>query len=175
MEAYLIRHGIAADTSPDGSDHARALTPEGIADLRAEAAALQRLKVRFDLVLTSPLVRARQTAEVLASELAGKPRIKILAALSTAGSPDAVTAELRNLGLPKLNPELHRVALVGHEPGMGELAASWLGAGAAIPFNAIPFKKGAICRIDFQHSVAAAAGELRWFLTPKMLILLGRC
>ncbi|MEP6653093.1 MAG: phosphohistidine phosphatase SixA [Myxococcales bacterium] len=169
MKAYLIRHGTAADTAPDGSDHARALTPEGIADLRAEAAGLQRLKVRFDLVLASPLVRARQTAEVLAAELDGKPRIVISAALSTAGSPDAVTAELRDLGLSKSKPEHSRVALVGHEPGMGELAASWLGARAAIPF-----KKGAICRIDFQHAVAAAAGELRWFLTPKMLILLGR-
>jgi phosphohistidine phosphatase len=169
MEAYLIRHGIAADAAPDGSDNARALTREGIADLRAEAAGLQRLKVVFDLVLTSPLVRALQTAEMLSGELDGKPRIVMSAALSTAGSADAVTAELGKFALSGSASQYRRVALVGHEPGMGALAASWLGARAAIPFE-----RGAICRIDFRSSVAAAHGELRWFLTPRMLILMGR-
>jgi phosphohistidine phosphatase len=163
LETYLIRHGIAADSSSDGSDHARPLTSEGIASLRAEAAGLERLKVRFDVIWASPLLRARQTAEVLAAALGTKAPVIISAALATTGSPDAVTAEMRK------RATAGHIALVGHEPGMGELAASWLGTR-----HPVPFKKGAICRIDFQAPFAAGGGELRWFLTPKVLNLAGR-
>ncbi|MBC8133120.1 MAG: phosphohistidine phosphatase SixA [Deltaproteobacteria bacterium] len=163
LEMYLVRHGIAEDASPDGSDYARALTAEGSANMRDEAAGLGRLKVRLDVILTSPLVRARQTAEVLAAHIGGKPSIVISPALATSGSPAAVMTQLRKEKFQG------RIALVGHEPGMGELAAMCLGMSTPAPF-----KKGGVCRIDFDLPLRDATGLLRWFATPKMLIATGR-
>ncbi len=163
MEIYLIRHGIAADASPDGSDRLRELTAEGVAKLRGEAAGLDRLEVRLGLILSSPLVRARQTADVLARHLGTKPPVVVSSALAPSGSPADVAAELRK------HQNVGPIALVGHEPGIGMLAARWLGAPAPIGF-----KRGGVCRIDFDASIRDGAGTLRWFATPKMLLLIGR-
>jgi phosphohistidine phosphatase len=163
METYLIRHGIAADTSPDGSDRLRPLTAEGVAKLREEAAGLDRLEVRLGLILTSPLVRARQTADVLARHLEAKPSVVVSSSLAPSGSPADVLAELRK------HQDSGPIALVGHEPSIGSLAARWLGASAPVAF-----KKGAVCRIDFEASIRDGGGTLRWFATPKMLLLIGR-
>lgn len=166
LELYLVRHGIAADTSSNGSDRLRALTPEGIAALHGEAAGLARLKVRLDLILTSPLVRARETAEVLASHLGqsgNEPPVILSAAVAPEGSPAQVLTELRQ------HTSVNQIAVVGHEPGIGELAALCLGA-----HTSVPFKKGGVCRIDFEGEPRPGSGVLRWFAKPKMLILMGR-
>jgi phosphohistidine phosphatase len=158
-ELYLIRHGVAADRGeayPD--DTKRPLTSRGIARLRKEAQALNRLGVAFDQILTSPLVRARQTADVLAQGLVHPSAIVNTAALAPSGSIAAVLDEIGQ------HSRASRIALVGHEPGMGELAARLLGTRAAIEF-----KKGAICRIDFAALPPTRPGRLRWFLTPRML------
>ena len=89
LELYLVRHGIAEDHAKDGGDAARALTDEGIEKLREIGAGLKAIEVRWDLVLTSPLVRARQTADVLLEAMGGKqPRIEVTTALI----PDADVA-----------------------------------------------------------------------------------
>jgi phosphohistidine phosphatase len=163
METYLIRHGIAADASPDGSDRQRALTAEGVAKLRGEAAGLNRLEVRLELILSSPLVRARQTADLLARHVDTKPLVVVSSALAPSGSPADVAAELRK------HQNAGAIALVGHEPGIGSLAARWLGARASVAF-----KRGGVCRIDFDASIRDGAGTLRWFATPNMLLLIGR-
>ena len=162
LAIYLVRHGIAADAGPDGSDYDRPLTAEGVADLRGEAAGLNQLKVKWNLILTSPLVRARQTADVLASSLDSKVAVGVLAALAPSGSPAEVALELHK------HAAKGPVALVGHEPGMGDLAARWLGA-----HRPVVFKKGGICRIDFDPPFRDRDGALRWFATPKMLMLIG--
>ena len=159
LELYLVRHGVAAERGKEWPDDSkRPLTPDGIARLRRSARGLNAIGVTFDQIVTSPLVRARQTADVLAEELKGKPPIATADALAPAGSAAAVMQELvrhvRNA----------RVALVGHEPNMGELAAFLIGA--KVP---LPFKKGAICRIDFSVFPPKGKGELCWFVTPKML------
>jgi len=159
FELYLIRHGAAAergDEYPD--DSKRPLTADGIARLKKEAEALESLDVHFDHILTSPLVRTKQTAEVFAQALTPKPPITASDALAPAGTSAAVIQELAKT-LRK-----GRVALVGHEPNLGELAARLIGARA--PFE---FKKGAICRIDFETLPPKGTGHLAWFLPPKML------
>jgi len=159
LEVYLIRHGVAAergDEFPDDSQ--RPLTSDGIAALRKEVRALEALGVGFDHIITSPLVRTRQTADVFAEHLSTRPTVSNSDALAPAGSPAAVVKELAK------HARKGRIALVGHEPGIGELAARFIGARAAIPF-----KKGAICRIDFETLPPKGTGQLRWFLTPKML------
>jgi phosphohistidine phosphatase len=159
LELYLIRHGVAAprgDEFPD--DSKRPLTSGGMARLRKEAKALDELNVGFDHIITSPLVRTRQTADVFAETLKSKPSVSMSDALAPAGAPAAVLQELAK------HMRKGRIALVGHEPNIGELAARLIGARSPLEF-----KKGAICRIDFEVFPPKGIGQLRWFVTPRML------
>ena len=163
-EIYLIRHGIAeerGDAWPD--DSKRPLTDKGIERLRKEARALARLGVAFDVVLTSPLVRARQTADAIAGSFDPRPPIVAVESLAPGGTYQAVLADLEK------QTRRSRLALVGHEPGIGELAGRLVGS--RHPFE---FKKGAVCRIDFETLPPAGPGALRWFVTPKLLRSLRR-
>ena len=163
LELYLIRHGIAADRGDEYPDDSkRPLTSEGIASLRKGVKALDALDVTFDHVISSPLVRAKQTADVFVQHLKSKPSMSTSDALAPAGSPASVVQEIVK------HAKKGRVALVGHEPNIGELAARLIGSRTPIEF-----KKGAICRIDFEVLPPKGAGQLRWFLTPKMLRKLG--
>lgn len=162
LQLYLIRHGIAAERGPEYPDDSkRPLTSRGIAALRRAAKGLRELDVSVDLIITSPLTRTRQTADVIA-EGVGKPPVTASDALAPAGTPAAVLQELAR------HPRKARVALVGHEPNIGELAARLIGARSPIPF-----KKGAVCRIDFETPPPKGVGELRWLLPPKVLKKLG--
>lgn len=164
LELYLIRHGIAAergDEYPD--DSKRPLTNQGISRLRKEAKALAELGVEFDQILTSPLVRTRQTADILGESMKSKPPVTNSDALAPAGTPAAVIQDLA-----KIAKKGSRVALVGHEPNMGELAARLIGARSPMEF-----KKGAICRIDFDVLPPKGLGQLQWFVPPRMLRKLG--
>jgi phosphohistidine phosphatase len=163
LELYLIRHGVAADRGKEYPDDSkRPLTPDGISRMRRVAHGLNALEVTFDQIVTSPLVRTRQTAEVLAEELKGKPPIATADALAPAGSSAAVMQELAK------HVRHARVALVGHEPNLGELAAQLIGARTPLEF-----KKGGVCRLDFDMLPPKGGGMLRWFLTPKILRKLG--
>jgi len=159
LEVYLIRHGVAAERGKEWPDDSkRPLTPEGIVRLRKEARALNALNVSFEQIIASPLLRTRQTADVFAEELKGHPPVALSDALAPAGTPAAVAQELTK------HVRKARLALVGHEPNLGELAAELIGARAPLEF-----KKGGICRIDFDILPPKGTGRLRWFVTPKML------
>jgi phosphohistidine phosphatase len=159
LELYLVRHGIAAERGPEYPDDSkRPLTGKGISALRKEAKALDALGVSFDLIISSPLTRTRQTADVLAEYLGGKAAVVLSDALAPAGTPAAVMQEIGR------HPRKTRVALVGHEPNIGELAGRLIGARSPIQF-----KKGAICRIDFDVLPPKALGQLIWFLPPRLL------
>lgn len=163
LELYLIRHGIAAergDEYPD--DSKRPLTSKGISALKKEARALAHLGVEFDQIIASPLVRTKQTAEMFSQVLPSHPPVALSDALAPAGAPAAVLQELAR------HMRKGRIALVGHEPNLGELAARLIGA--RVPLE---FKKGAVCRIDFEIVPPKGAGSLRWFLPPRMLRKLG--
>jgi phosphohistidine phosphatase len=163
LELYLIRHGIAAERGEEYPDDSkRPLTSDGIARLKKEAKALDSLGVTFDQILSSPLVRAKQTADALSEHMKSHPPVATADALSPAGTPAAVMQELGK------HMRKGRVALVGHEPNMGELAAYLIGAKSPLPF-----KKGAVCRIDFEVFPPKGTGQLCWFITPKMLRGLG--
>jgi phosphohistidine phosphatase len=163
LELYLIRHGIAAERGDDYPDDSkRPLTNNGIARLRQEAKGLETLGVAFDQIIASPLTRTKQTAEVFGESMKSKPAIATIDALAPAGTPSAVIQELAKYS------KKTRIALVGHEPNMGELAAKLIGARAPIEF-----KKGAVCRIDFDQPPPKGVGQLRWLLPPKVLRKLG--
>lgn len=163
-ELYLIRHGIAearGDAWPD--DAKRPLTEHGAARLRKAARALARLGVSIDVVLTSPLVRTRQTAEIVAAAFDPRPAVVNIEALAPGGTQASVLTELEK------HVRRGRIAIVGHEPGIGELAGRLAGMR-----HALEFKKGAVCRIDVDTLPPRGAGKLRWLLTPKVLRKLRR-
>ena len=159
LELYLIRHGVAAERGPDYPDDSkRPLTGSGMSKLRKAAKALDALEVGFDLIITSPLVRTKQTADIIAETLNAKPQVTTSDSLAPAGTPAAVIQEIvKHARKPK-------IALVGHEPNVGELAARLIGARSPIEF-----KKGAICRIDFEVLPPKSLGQLIWFLPPRVL------
>jgi len=158
-EIYLIRHGVAEERSEAWPDDAkRPLTDHGIDRLRKSARGLARIGVAPDVVLTSPLVRTRQTAEVVAAAFDPRPHIVAAESLAPGGSFQAVIADLEK------QSRKASIALVGHEPGIGELAARL--AGSRHPFE---FKKGAVCRIDLDALPPTGPGTLRWFLTPRIM------
>lgn len=158
-ELYLVRHGIAADRGKEWPDDSkRPLTHKGIARLREVTAGLKELGVELDLILTSPLVRARQTADLLHHGLGGSTPLEETATLAPGGPPPDLIELLR------ARKKAERVALVGHEPDLGQLAAFLIGARAPLTF-----KKGGVCRIDFEKMPPVPPGHLVWFALPKML------
>lgn len=165
FELYLIRHGLAGERGesyPD--DTKRPLTARGINRLKREADALVALDVAFDVILTSPLVRTRQTADTLAAAFAEPPPVVNIQALAPGGAYAAVIDELS-----KQSHRRRRIALVGHEPGTGDLAARLLGLR-----KPLEFKKGAMCRIDVSALPPTGPGQLKWFVTPRILRMLGK-
>jgi phosphohistidine phosphatase len=160
IELYLFRNEIAAERGPKyPDDRLRPLTPAGAKRFGASVPGLQELDVVIDFVLTSPLVRARETATLLASGLKPKPAIVEVDALSPGGRPQAIVEAIRT------HAKRHRrLAIVGHEPDLGELAARLLGARGNVEF-----KKGAICLLEVDGATPGGPGTLRWMLTPKAL------
>jgi phosphohistidine phosphatase len=159
VELYLIRHAIAEERGekwPD--DTKRPLSATGIARMRRAARGLKRLGVKFDVVLASPLVRARQTAEIVAAELEQRSPVVIADSLAPEGTYDDVLGDLHK------HARRSRIALVGHEPNIGELAGRLAGSR-----RAFVFKKGAVCRIDIDSIPPGHPGTLRWFMTPAIL------
>jgi phosphohistidine phosphatase len=162
-EIYLVRHAIAAERGDDWPDDSkRPLTERGISRFKEGVGGLKGLEATIDEIFTSPLVRARQTADLLAAGTDGRPTAKVLDALAPGHSPATVMAHLAKAA------KRTRLALVGHEPDLGELAAYLIGAR-----RPLPFKKGGIGRIDVAGLSSKAGGTLVWFVTPKVLRRLG--
>ena len=142
-------------------DTKRPLTPR--ARFRKVVRGLRELRVVVELVLTSPLVRAKQTSEILAEGLKPGPTQTVAASLSPGHSPVQVAEALGQFR------KARRIALVGHEPDLGQLAAWLVGADAPLEF-----KKGGVCRIDVPSAPPAkGCGKLIWFAPPAVLKKLG--
>ena len=161
MELLIVRHAIAfeADARRWPEDGERPLSPQGIARARKAAAGMKQLVGPPGRVLVSPLTRARQTAAIL-SEVAGWPKAAHCAELAPGGSPEALLAVLKRL------PE-SRIAVVGHEPGLGRLvAASLPGSAGAQGFR---FKKMGAALLTFQGAARARGGRLAWLVPARVL------
>lgn len=158
MEIYILRHGVAEDVRPGGSDAQRALTNEGKEKLRQVLTRARAARVAPSLILTSPLVRAVQTAEIAAGVLGYKGKLVSARALSPGGSPQDVWEEIR------LRRNESEIILAGHEPLLSQLVAFLLNA----PALQVDMKKGALVRIQMQHIDSEPKGVLQWMLTPKL-------
>ena len=160
IQLYLVRHAIAAERGPNyPDDRERPLTSEGIARFKQSVDGLKEFEVSVDLVLTSPLVRAAHTAELLVAGLSSKPRTEQLDALAPGGRVSAVLE-----AVSRFARQYRRIALVGHQPDLGELAAKLLQSRGEIEF-----KKGAVCCIELDGAMPTGPGILRWLLPPKAL------
>lgn len=158
MELYLLRHGIAEDGHATQPDALRALVPEGERRLRQVLKRAAAAKVAPSLILSSPYLRARQTAELAKEVLAGERDILLSDTLTPMGRPDEVWQELRT----------HRaeaaILLASHEPLCGQITSFLL----RCPALRIDFKKGMLVRIDFDSLGPQPHGTLRWILTASI-------
>ena len=162
MLIHLLRHGIAAPLGEENHfrDEERALTPEGSMKMRKSAQGLKRLGLTFDLIASSPLVRALQTAEIVAETFKFRKTIELWEELEPDGSIEAVFTRLSG------ETEKASVLLVGHQPSMGYLASCLiLGDTKA----SLPIKKGGIYCIQIDQIPPRDVGELCWMLPPKIL------
>jgi phosphohistidine phosphatase len=160
MQIYLLRHGIAEDGRPGQADADRALTAEGIKRLREILKRARTASVDPSVIVTSPYVRARQTAELAAEILGFEEALAPSAALTPMASPVDTWAELR-----ALKGELS-VLLVGHEPHMSSFTGFLLGT----PELRVDFKKGAMVRVDMFEMGVRPRGVLKWMMAPKLAL-----
>lgn len=162
---YLMRHGIAADPVAGMSDADRALTAEGTQKTKRVAAGLQKLGVKPQLIVSSPLRRAEETARIVGEILAGGVAIELYPPLAGGCAPDDLLKGLRpHRGLSEL-------LLVGHQPDLGNLA-SYLLTGSA-NLAPLPFKKAGVAAVTLGSMPPRSAGMLEWFLTPGQLRAIG--
>lgn len=155
-ELLLIRHGIAVERAPDCPDARRPLTPAGRSRTAAVLARLRALDLRCDRLLTSPLLRARQTAEL--AVVAGLcPAFEVAAGLAPEADP---------WPLLRCSDGVDRLALVGHEPDLGALAAALIGA----PAGSLVLKKAGIALLVLDGSGPRPQGRLRLLMGPAQLL-----
>jgi phosphohistidine phosphatase len=162
VDVYLVRHAAAFGRDPDRwpDDGKRPLTPEGEEEFRLAARGLSRIAPRVDVILSSPYLRAWRTAEILA-ELDSWPAPDPSPVLEPTLPPEKAAQELLSY------TEAQSIAVVGHRPGLHELAAYLLtGEGDGLE---IGLKKGGVLCVRFDDDLAPGAGELRLLLTPKVL------
>ena len=158
MRIYILRHGIAEEASTRTPDFKRELTDEGRKKLAAVLRVARRAGVQPELVVSSPLVRAVQTAEMAREMLQVDAAIHETRALVPEGSPRIVWDELRGLR------NLEAVLLAGHEPLLSSLTAYLLG----VPELQVHMGKAALVCIEMDQFRGEPYGALRWMVTPKL-------
>lgn len=155
IELLLLRHAHAGDRETwEATDELRPLTEKGRRQAERAGRHLAGIGLTTDAVISSPLARARETAEIVAG-LLGVP-VRIDARLGEALDLEALEAILADAGGPR------RPILVGHDPDFSELASELVG-------GPVLMRKGSLARIDVERPLAAGAGELRWLLPPDAL------
>jgi len=166
MEIYLLRHGLAVERGTAGfeADEARPLTPKGRRQLRKIAAAMKKLDLRFDLILSSPLLRAKQTAEIIAIALKLKKHLQYSNALAPGGEAEHLLRQLH-----RLKPSPETLLLVGHEPDLSRLVSLLVTGTLSLQMD---FKKGGLCKLDAEKLKAGKCATLAWLLTPGQMKLM---
>lgn len=159
MDLLVLRHGEAGKQSPLSGDFKRTLTSEGRQEIIDLSNGLKILEVKFDYVLTSPLLRAKDTAEIVAKSLKYKGKIHELDSLKPEGSRLEFYATLSKLKQDSV------VLVVGHEPYLSKMISE----GISQSDCRINLKKAGLARIRVLSTLPKLKGDLRWLLTPKLL------
>lgn len=160
MKIYFLRHGAAEERRPGLRDFDRRLTEEGIAEMKRVALGLARLEIEVDHILTSPLPRALETAQIAGAALQAKTGVLV--------TSDELAAGAFGLGelqaLVRKTPSAQRLLLVGHEPDFSEVVRDLTGA-------SIEMKKAGLAFVE-TNRIEQDTGVLRWLLTPRQLQLI---
>lgn len=151
-QLYVIRHAVAEDLAADGGDHGRRLTKKGRRKFARLVRQLRAAGMEVDLIATSPLVRTRETAEILAAAFEPEPRVELLDSL-------APGADWPSLVEWTAHQDAARVAWVGHMPCVARLVALTIGDGTA----SIRMQKGAVASIRLDDG-PGQPGELEWLV-----------
>ncbi|MEA2621813.1 MAG: phosphohistidine phosphatase [Chloroflexota bacterium] len=155
VHLHLLRHADAGDPEAwRGPDEARPLSDKGRAQGERLGAFLASVGFRPDAIVSSPKVRAAQTAEIVAGALGTS--VSIDERLAGGFGPESLGELLRNLGV-------RRPVLVGHDPDFSELLTDLVGG------SRLEMKKGALCRIDLELPPSTGDGVLRWLVPPDLL------
>jgi phosphohistidine phosphatase len=161
VRLYILRHAQAGDRVEGLADNARQLTALGVERMRDAAAGMQRLGLKFDAILTSPLPRANETAAIVAAVYDNRPSPELLEALAVGVPPGEAVDALKPFARPD------HLMIVGHEPQLSEIASILL-TGAADRLRS-DLKKGGCIAIEFPSRVAPGTGKLLWMLTQRQL------
>ena len=162
MIVYIVRHGVAVDLGEKGvtRDSERMLTADGAAETQMVGRALAVLTddETPSQIFTSPLVRARQTADILARYWADNLTAKVTDFLLPGQPAEKIVSWLAGI-------KEKAVALVGHMPDLGILTSVLI---SGLPNGQIAYKKAAVAKIVLSDGVVAGAGRLRWLITPAI-------
>lgn len=164
MELYILRHGVAAERGSKEypSDGDRPLTPDGVKKLRRIVRSMRSLELSFDLILTSPYVRARQTADIVAEGLGLELSLELSALLEPGADLERLIADLASR-----KKGSGRILVVGHEPMLSSLISLLLSGEEDLE---ITLKKGGICKLAIRSLSPGRCATMEWLLTPKQLV-----
>jgi phosphohistidine phosphatase len=160
---YVLRHAIAVErgTADHADDSLRPLSEDGRAKMRRMAAGMEAMKLSFDLVFSSPYLRARQTAEIVTRQFGIEHLLRMTGHLEPAGNPERLMHEIADAGSSSQN-----LLIVGHEPYLSDLISVLLTGDARLQ---LALKKGGLCRLTIDRPRYARCAILDWLLTPAHL------
>ncbi len=159
MRIYVVRHAAAGQPGSYTNDEERPLTDKGVAQMRLVARGLAALEIDPRAVFSSPLVRARQTADILARALGKKTRVAEADVLAPGHAPAEVVEFLAE-------EDVDEIAIVGHEPQLGNVV-SLMVAGSDEPV--VDMKKAAVACVEFEGKVEPGQGCVAWHLVPSVI------
>ena len=161
MKLYIVRHGIALPHgSPGVAEDERPLTKEGIKKMQQAAEGLRAIDCVPEAILSSPLPRARQTAEIVLAALGKQVPLIEIDALAPTGNRQDVYREIRK------RQNSQSLMLVGHQPSLGEIAGE-IAWGSAERY--VELKKGGVCALEIDAATLSPRGTMLWLLTPSIL------
>jgi phosphohistidine phosphatase len=166
MNLFLLRHGLAVDRSKPGfkKDSDRPLTPKGKQRLWRVAEAMEEMDLEFEAIITSPFVRAAQTAEIIAEAFELGKKLSSTEHLTPNGNPKLLLEHLN-----QLTPAPKGVLLVGHEPYLSQLIGLLVAGNTNV---LVDLKKGALCKLEIETLRYARCATLAWLLSPKQMLLM---
>ncbi len=163
MNFYILRHGIAVERGAPGyrRDSDRPLTSKGKRKMRRIAKTMRAMKLSFDLILSSPFARAKQTAEIVAESFKAGKRLAFSDELAVGGNPKELIEQIKHL-----TPQPQKILLVGHEPYLSGLISLLVAGNSGLP---VALKKGGLCRLEIESLKYGRCATLEWLLAPAQM------
>lgn len=168
MNLYILRHAIAVDSGTPGieDDSQRPLTQEGAVKMRSIARGMRKMDIELDLILSSPYVRARQTAEIVVNEFKLKGDFHVSNDLMPGASEGKIISEI-----VKRYSQKNNILLVGHEPSLSALISKLVSGDSTL---SITMKKGGLCHLNIDTLTYDRCATLEWLLYPFQLVEMGK-